>query len=115
MASARSLGHSSRDFSLQGATVATSTDIYIIAVGRRPLSVDNAHFLATLLQPVPRTFSSVWHVVERDLMKRLTLGVRCTAGNSQSYNRQPTNHHPLSQPFLFGTNPLPIPVVAHSW
>jgi hypothetical protein len=115
MASARSLGHSSRDFSLQGATVATSMGIYIIAVRRRPLSVDNAHFLATLLQPVPRTFSSVRHVVERDLTKRLTLGVRCTAGNSQGYSRQPTNHHPLSQPFLFSTNSLPIPVLAHSW
>ena len=115
MASARSLGHSSRDFSLQGVTVATSMDIYVIAAGCRPLSVDNAHFLATLLQPVPRTFSSVRPVVERDLIKRLTLSVRCTAGNSQSYDRQPTNHHPLSQPFLFSTNSLPIPVVAHSW
>lgn len=28
--------------------------------------------------------------------KATDLGVRCIAGNSQSYDRQPTNHHPMS-------------------
>jgi len=68
--------------------------------------VDSVQLLATLLRPVPRTFSGVQRVVEKDLIKRLTLGVLCTTGNSQSYDRQPTNYYPLSQPFLFSTNPL---------
>src|SRR5271154_5990148 len=115
MASARSLGHSSRDSSQQGVTVATSMDIYTISARRQLLSVDSVHFLAILLRPVLRTSLSERRVVEKDHIRLLTLGVRCTAGNSQSYDRQSTNYYPLSQPFLFSTNPLPIPVVAHSW
>jgi hypothetical protein len=89
--------------------------VSILAVAmRRLLSVDSALFLATQLQRVPLLFSNVRHVVERGHIRRRIRSVPCTAGNSQSYDRQPTNY-PLSQPFLFSINSLPIPVVAHSW
>ena len=115
MASVHSLGHSFKDVSQQGVTVATSMDIYTIVARHQLLSAGSVHFLAIQLQLVLRTFSNVQPVVERGHIKLLTLGVLCIAGNSQSYDHQPTNYYPPFQPFLFSTAPLPIPVVAHSW